>query len=82
MLRNFSKNQNHEGEVVSGSAAGTNAEGKACQHEPRQCEVKNCDYLAQKPKPKYVNPQWLCYEGSYDGSDISKVERVFDTETE
>jgi len=70
MLRNKTQNQTKEGAVVSASAAGTNADGKPCQHQqPQQlhqqskCAAKTCDYLAEKPKAKYQNPQWLCYEG-------------------
>jgi len=63
MLRNMSKNHSKAGCEVSASAAGTNSDGKACQHKPEQCDVKKCDFLAEKRKPKYTNPQWLCYEG-------------------
>jgi len=59
----MSKNNGADGAPVSASAAGTNAEGKSCQHQPKNCETKPCDYLAPKQKPKYQNPQWLCYEG-------------------
>lgn len=63
MLRNISNNHSKNGNEVSPSAAGTNPEGKACQHKPQHCEVKSCDYLSEKPKPKCTSPQWLCYEG-------------------
>jgi len=70
MLRNMSKNQTKDGVAVSASAAGTNPQGKVCQHKPPQnCQPKNCDYLAEKPKPKYTNPQWLCYEGIREVTD-------------
>jgi len=63
MLRN-KMDRNANGMPVSGSAAGTNPEGKSCEVSPGnkkpKCDEKSCD----KPKtPKYLNPQWLCYEG-------------------
>lgn len=63
MLRNKSKNNAADGCAVSPSAAGTNADGKSCQHQTKHSETKPCDFLAPKPKQKYQNPQWLCYEG-------------------
>jgi len=59
----MSNNKTTSGDTVSASAAGTNADGKSCQHQPQQSQTKPCDYLAPIPKSKYQNPQWLCYEG-------------------
>jgi len=56
-------NKTAEGVAVSASAAGTNAEGKECQRKPPIGDTKPCVYASKDPKPKYQNPQWLCYEG-------------------